>query len=534
MFDDYQKIDDLKNIRDQYFNASGIEREQLKTEFVTQQKRLVDQLIKEHGFMGVAKAELTQKLTDWEPFTHKSTSWFDPEWMFGIKDGFDIIIGNPPYVQLQKKGGELGKLFKSTGYMTFSGTGDIYVLFYERGLSLAKINSGILCYITSNKWMRAGYGEKLRNYFSAKNPLILIDFGGFKVFESATVDTNILVIQNSSNDNELRACHFKNDYTKDISIHKYFTENSIPLTKLASDSWYIGNHSEVKLKEKIETSGVSLKSLGVKINFGIKTGFNKAFVIDSATRKQLIKLNKINSEVVKPVLHGKNIQKYCNTWNGEYLIFIPWHFPIQDDQRVQIDLNLAEREFELKFPEMFNYLRKYKDELSARNKEEVGKRYEWYALQRSASTYYSDFKEEKIVWREITSTQSFCLGDKDYLVLAPAAFLTSKNINLKSLLAILNSKLILWYFSRLAHNLGESGLEWKKSKIETLHIPDLLAGKSAAAVKKLEVLCNEIITTKRNLPQADITPIENQINQMVYKLYGLTPEEIKLVENNEK
>jgi len=382
--------------------------------------------------------------------------------------------------------------------------------------------------------MRAGYGEKLRNYFSAKNPLILIDFGGFKVFESATVDTNILVIQNSSNDNELRACHFKNDYTKDISIHKYFTENSIPLTKLASDSWYIGNHSEVKLKEKIETSGVSLKSLGVKINFGIKTGFNKAFVIDSATRKQLIKLNKINSEVVKPVLHGKNIQKYCNTWNGEYLIFIPWHFPIQDDQRVQIDLNLAEREFELKFPEMFNYLRKYKDELSARNKEEVGKRYEWYALQRSASTYYSDFKEEKIVWREITSTQSFCLGDKDYLVLAPAAFLTSKNINLKSLLAILNSKLILWYFSRLAHNLGESGLEWKKSKIETLHIPDLLAGKSAAAVKKLEVLCNEIITTKRNLPQADITPIENQINQMVYKLYGLTPEEIKLVENNEK
>ena len=109
------------------------------------------------------------------------------------KEGFDIVIGNPPYIQLQNNNGELAKLYKEGNFSTFASTGDIYCLFYECGWRLLKEN-GHLCYITSNKWMRAGYGEKTREFFANKtNPMLLIDFAGVKIFESATVDTNILL-----------------------------------------------------------------------------------------------------------------------------------------------------------------------------------------------------------------------------------------------------------------------------------------------------------------------------------------------------
>jgi adenine-specific DNA-methyltransferase len=147
-FDDREKINELKYIRDQYFNASGIEREQLKTEFVSQQKKLVDQLIKEHGFMGATKAELTQKLTDWEPFSHKPTSWFEPEWMFGISEGFDIVIANPPYISFGLRGTQkmtteerdlLVTLFPNSAEYKIS----IYSIFMDKAIQLSKVEGGI-------------------------------------------------------------------------------------------------------------------------------------------------------------------------------------------------------------------------------------------------------------------------------------------------------------------------------------------------------------------------------------------------------
>ena len=138
-----------------------------------------------------------EKLTSWNPYDQNAvSSFFDPEWMFGVNDGFDVVIGNPPYIQLQNNNGELSERYKHCSFQTFKKTGDIYSLFYERGWQLLKEN-GHLCYITSNKWMRAGYGDKTRAFFTQKtNPLLLIDFAGIKIFESATVDTNILLLKN--------------------------------------------------------------------------------------------------------------------------------------------------------------------------------------------------------------------------------------------------------------------------------------------------------------------------------------------------
>ncbi|MCX7929092.1 MAG: Eco57I restriction-modification methylase domain-containing protein, partial [Patescibacteria group bacterium] len=145
-----------------------------------------------------------EQIASFDPYDQNhAAGWFDPEWMFGITDGFDIVIGNPPYIQLQKEGGKLAKAYEKQGYKTFERTGDIYSLFYEKGMQLLK-SQGILTYITSNKWMRAGYGKSTRQFFLQYNPKKPIDLGS-GIFESATVDTNILLIQKAPNQNQLQA-----------------------------------------------------------------------------------------------------------------------------------------------------------------------------------------------------------------------------------------------------------------------------------------------------------------------------------------
>lgn len=159
------------------------------------------------------------QFSQWNPYDQNASSpFFDPEWMFGLEEGFDVVIGNPPYVQLQKESGRLAKLYQRCGYKTFAKTGDIYSLFYERGWQLLK-NNGFLCYITSNKWMRAGYGERTRKFFTENtNPILLIDFAGQKIFESATVDTNILLFSKDKNRQQTRACVIKEKVLNNLRI----------------------------------------------------------------------------------------------------------------------------------------------------------------------------------------------------------------------------------------------------------------------------------------------------------------------------
>ena len=176
--------------------------------------------------------------------------------VFHQKQGFDIVIGNPPYIQLQKDGGKLANMYQNCGYETFERTGDIYVLFYEKGLNLLKENAH-LCYITSNKWMRAGYGQSLRKFFTLYNPKLLIDCGP-GVFESATVDVNILLVQKEENKKQLLAVTL-NSNAKDNNLASFVKEREVVLSNLSEDAWFIGSSAEQKLKEKIERLGKPLK-----------------------------------------------------------------------------------------------------------------------------------------------------------------------------------------------------------------------------------------------------------------------------------
>ncbi|MCA9343255.1 Eco57I restriction-modification methylase domain-containing protein, partial [Candidatus Saccharibacteria bacterium] len=221
----------MQTIIRKYFEETDKEEKvSLKEQFIKEESKIA-----QVSMFGESKAQ--KQAQSYKPFDNQNVAeFFDEKLMFGMSktNPFDIVIGNPPYIQLQKNGGYLANLYNDEDYVTYTRTGDIYSLFYERGLELTKKNSGLLCFITSNKWMRAAYGEKTRIYLAKKDPLKLIDFGGFKVFESATVDTNILLIRNKANLKTTSACSFKNDFKIGDSIEGYFKSNIINLNGLGS------------------------------------------------------------------------------------------------------------------------------------------------------------------------------------------------------------------------------------------------------------------------------------------------------------
>ena len=235
------------------------------------------------------------------------------------KGGFDIVIGNPPYVQLQKNGGRLAKLYEEQKFKTFARKGDIYSLFYEKAHQLLK-QGGICNFITSNKWMRAGYGEATRKFFiEHTNPLILIDFAGIKVFETATVDVNILLYVKEKSTFNTLACTIKDKELKKLSL--YVRQHAQYTQFKNADSWVIlSDNIEQRIKAKIEAIGTPLKDWDIQINRGILTGFNDAFIIDGKKRAELIAQDPKSEEIIRPILRGRDIKRYGYEFADLYII----------------------------------------------------------------------------------------------------------------------------------------------------------------------------------------------------------------------
>ena len=234
--------------------------------------------------------------------------------------GFDIVIGNPPYIHFENAK-HLGALYGS-GSLTYAPRGDIYCLFYEKGLSLLR-SHGILCYITSNKWMRAGYGEKLRTFFSSHaKTRLLLDFAGAKIFDSATVDTNILLAErldsrtkNVPLSSPTQACLAQDDkgtLLKDLPGYVHTHAHTLAFPQDGT-SWAILSPIEQSIKEKIERYGTPLKDWGVEIKRGVLTGLNEAFIIDSKTKDRLIAQDPRSAEIIRPILRGRDIKRYGYT-----------------------------------------------------------------------------------------------------------------------------------------------------------------------------------------------------------------------------
>jgi hypothetical protein len=438
------------------------------------------------------------------------------------KGGFDVMIGNPPYIQLQKMGKETD-ILQEAGFETFARTGDIYCLFYEKGIDLLKKNEGVLSYITSNTWMRTKFGESLRDYFTSKcNPEILLNFEDTQIFPSATVEVNILIAKRESWNKKLEAVAVKGDYKVGTSINDYLNKNGILLNVLSKESWVILSKSDYEIKNKIAETGTQLKDWNLQFYRGFLTGFNDAFFIDEDKKNELLKMEPHLGDYIKPFLRGRNIKKYSYLFDDIYVLFIPWHFPLENDNSICGASEIAEQAFENKFPNLYNHFLQYKEPLSNRNKSETGIRYEWYAMQRAAATYKDEFEKEKLVWLSISDKPAFALDRNKTYVTAPAYIMTS-HCN-KFLMTVLNSKTMEWYLDKVSSSTGVGTNQWSKIFVEQLPIPEL----EEEARKPYETIAEYLIYLNDPKQESVLEKVSNEavsqvfedlVNMMVYELY---------------
>ncbi len=447
--------------------------------------------------------------------------------VFHENGGFDVVIGNPPYVR-QELIRKMKPALKKR-YMIYTGTSDLYTYFYEQGYNLLR-QQATLSFITSNKWMRAKYGKKLRTMLKDKTTIIgIIDFAGHQVFE-ATVDTNVLLFKKnpSAKSHTIQTTIIQPDYESTMLLATYIIKVgfAMPQHALQHTSFVILDEKTLSIKQKVERIGTPLKDWDIKIYRGIITGFNKAFIIDTATKEKLCYENPKSAEVIKPLLRGRDIRRYRVEWADLWLIYIPWHFPLHQDNSIQGVSMKAEKAFEREYSTIYQYLLKYKKRLSARNKAETNIRYEWYALQRFGSNYYEEFEKEKIVWQRVTKEPMFCLAKKSMYISDSMAFFTVPEKNTNFLFGILNSKIIAFYVENMTHKYGNTGYLLSNQYVERLPIPKIPHTEQAPIITLVE----KILTAKSADPHADTSAWESEIDRLVYQLYGLTAEEIAIVE----
>ena len=435
---------ELAEIRHKHFAAkSASTKHRLRKQDQELREKLANLLSEDNCFA----PEDAKQLSEWNPYDQNAvSSFFDPEWMFGVSDGFDLVIGNPPYIQLQSNGGKLGKLYEKLDYSTFVRTADLYCLFYERGWQLLK-RDGHLCFITSNKWMRAGYGSKLREFFAKKtNPLLLIDFAGVKVFENATVDANILMYAKSENEQKT-ICGVANKQNKDCikNLSDFIQQQSVECSFDTSDSWVVLSPIEQSIKRKIEAVGTPLKEWDIQINYGIKTGCNEAFIISTDKREEILancqteEERQRTAELIRPILRGKDIKRYGYEWADLWLIAT---FP---SRHYDIDLYPAVKQYLLAFGiERLEQTGKVHTVNGEQIKSRKKTNNKWFETQDSIS-YWEGFSKPKIIWKIIGCNINFCFDENQLICNNAINIMVGKRDYLIQFVGFMNSKLFDWY-----------------------------------------------------------------------------------------
>ncbi|EAC1313848.1 class I SAM-dependent DNA methyltransferase [Campylobacter coli] len=441
--------------------------------------------------------------------------------------GFDLIIGNPPYIR-QEELKEL-KPHLAKNYKVYKGTSDIYTYFYELGFNVLKEN-GILSFITSNKYTRAGYGEALRE-FLLKNVKVLeyTDLNGIKVFDSATVDTSILCFEKSkSKDNKFKYLALSNEILKtcayDIGLYKDYAEFS--QNSLSKESFTFSDENTSALKAKIERIGTPLKEWqGLNIYRGILTGYNEAFIITTEKRNEILANCKDEAKkertakLIRKMLRGRDIKRYSYEWAGLWVINTHNGYKNQNGEKVEA-INIKH----------YPSLKKHFDEFYPQLEKRADKGLTPYNLRNCA--YIEEFEKEKIVYPCIMAKEPcFSYETSFAFAMAPANIITSNSDILKYILAFLNSDFIYLMLRKFYMGGGIEG-ELKTNNLEKLPIPKINS-KNQKLADELINLVDEILKAKEQDKNANTQELENKINSLVYKLYNLTEEEIKIIENKE-
>ncbi|WP_071782726.1 Eco57I restriction-modification methylase domain-containing protein [Planktothrix agardhii] len=494
---------ELKEVRQKHFTARSKATKDKYRNRDQELRNAIGDLLKATGL----EMALADSLATWNPYNQNtSADFFDPEWMFGIADGFDIVIGNPPYVR-QEQIKEFKPILQKQ-FDCYTGVADLFVYFFERGYQLLN-TGGVLSYICSNKYFRSGYGEKLRD-FLGKNTTIqqLIDFGDTDVFTAIAYPSIILFSkEKASKDAQLKALSWQQ--TEDLKDFPsvFDAQNFLmPQSALKADGWRLENTQVLDLLAKLRNAG---KPLGEYVNGkfyrGILTGFNEAFVIDRATRDKLIAEHSSSAEVIKPLLRGRDVKRWRVDYQDLWLIFT----------RRGTDIK--------KYPAIEKHLGQYRNRLTAGV--EGGRKagsYQWYDIQDNVA-YWQEFEQIQIVWGNLATSPQFAIASSGFYICAPANLIVSEHEKY-FLLAILNSQITQYIVSQNAAVRQGGFLEFKPMYVSQIPIPTA----TEAEQKAIEILVQKCLDAKGQ----NVGQWEQEIDEIVARLYGLSDEDMQIIRGN--
>lgn len=429
--------------------------------------------------------------------------------VFKENGGFDVVIGNPPYVRHEKIQSIKSDLSK---YSVFANTADLLVYFFERGNNIIR-QKGYLCLITSNKYMRAAYGKKLRCFLKESVSIKrMIDFKDLPVFDAAAYPIILLSEKENPKNNT-----FKSVVVSKIdqlsNFRQVFDKNHITFLQeeLNDEGWIIDDiENNTILKKVYEHSTLLGELLKNKLKGGIKTGLNAAYIIDSNTRKMFIYKNKKCAEIIKPYIVGRDIKKYKELNVKKYLICIPSGWT-----NSQYEGENTWNWFYDNYEPIAKHFIHYEEKLKKRSDQGEF----WWELR--SCDYYDLFDSKKIIYAEIAAKGHFTLDEIGVYCDMTAFMLDTDSLYI---LGLLNSKLITFIFSSISSEIRGGFLRWKKQYVNKLPIAFASEDKKSAIVD-LVININQLRDSN-----TDTSDIEIQIDELVYELYGLTNEEIKIIE----
>ncbi len=434
--------------------------------------------------------------------------------------GFDVVIGNPPYVSIQSLG-KLAGYYAKFNFETYTRMGDLYALFYELAYRILK-PKGISCFITGSAWMRANYGLNLRKFFINKTtPVQLIDFSDCEIFDSATVLTNIMMYEKTKNKTPVKSLRITRKQQHHIEkLSEYFEKNHILINKFPETSWIISDKKSFLIKEKVEKQGVKLIEWNINIYRGVLTGYNEAFVVSKEKKDELIAQDPKNAEILKPLLRGRDIKKYHAEFADLWLIGT---FPA-----LNIDID--------KYPIIKKYLQNYMPKLKQEGISFVNKNgkqektrkktaNKWFETQDQIA-YYKEFEKPKIIYPNMTKFLPFMLDYDEYYVNDKCFILNGDHLHY--LVALFNSKLFRFCFAENFPELQGNTKEIKKFVLEQIPVKPVSEEDEQLFAKKV----HKIQTLKNLNHNADTLELEAEIDQMIYKHYDLTKQEIKIIEES--
>jgi hypothetical protein len=426
--------------------------------------------------------------------------------VFKEKYGFDVVIGNPPYVQLQDKS-KITKQFlndlESQNYNTFNKAGDIYCMFYEKGIKICN-HFGYTVFISSNRFCFTNYGKTTRRFLSHYKIHRAINLNKFNVFDAANVGTLILaVIKAKRNKNciELADLNNFNDFSNfGVKIQKSFQK--VKASHFNEQQWSFYSNEILDVKQKLQNNSIALsKNKDLKINRGITTGLNHVFIIKDKLKNKLIQEDPNSKEIIKPVLKGADVKRWIVMPNSNYLIYTYTNIKIK------------------RYPAIYEYLSNHKKELSNVYEAKRGQK-KWYELRKCK--YYDSFNEQKLIWTRLSNKNSFALSENSEFSVDSTSFAIGKN--LKYYCALLNSSIIYFYFVLGGVIWGKDGIKWFGDYFDNipLKIPDHRKTIIEYLVDYLILLFNNISSYKIKEKY-----FEQLVDGMVFELYF--EEEVKKV-----